>query len=152
MTDEIRGYSRQDDDPEDLEPVLEVDSAFLDALETLKVEKIMRFWSDSEDITLVYPGTEVACGKKSILDVWTSVSRGTSHLKIFLKPVNMMRFGDMAWIFRTGMIQSTHGYETLTVEIFSTNVYRREEATWKLVHLHASPSPHQPPYFDQILN
>jgi ketosteroid isomerase-like protein len=63
-----------------------------------------------------------------------------------------MRLGDLGWTFLSGSMVSTHGDETLTVEVFVTNIYRREEDGWKLMHHHAAPGPHQPAYLEQRLN
>ena len=141
-----------DDDMEDFEPVIEADVNFLRALETLDVKTIMSCWSDFDRITMLFPGVELARGQEEVEEAWATVAKNTSRLNIVLHPLSVMRLGDLGWTFLSGSMVSTHGDETLTVEVFVTNIYRREEDGWKLMHHHAAPSPHQPAYLEQRLN
>ena len=141
-----------DDDMEDFEPVVEADAKFLRTLETLDVKGIMHCWSDFERITMLFPGVELARGRQEIEKAWTKVAANTSRLNVMLQPISVMRLGDLGWTFLSGRMVSTHGDETLTVEVYITNIYRREEDGWKLLHHHAAPSPHQPAYLEQRLN
>ena len=133
-------------------PILEAESRFLDALETLDVDEIMACWADSDDVTLVYPGTDLAIGPEDVRSAWESVRRNTSRLETVLEPVTAARAGSMGWTFLVGTLVSTHGDETLSVEVYVTNIYRLEAGEWKLVHHHATPAPHQPSYLEQRLN
>lgn len=145
------GY-RMDDDMEDVEPVVEAELVFLGALEMLDVVKIMDCWSENEQATMVFPGTEMAKGLRSIRAAWESVSENTTKLNAVLRPILVNRLGDIGWTFLGGTLVSTHGDETLSVEVYVTNIYRREPEGWKLVHHHATPAPHQPSYLEQRLN
>lgn len=142
----------QNDDIEDIEPIVEADIRFLRALESLNAEKILSCWSTWNGTTLLFPGVDVARGWDSINEAWGTVSANTRHLNILLKPISIIRLGDFGFTFLSGSIISTHGDETLTVEVYMTNVYRREEDGWKLIHHHTSPAPHQPSYLEQRLN
>jgi ketosteroid isomerase-like protein len=141
-----------DDDMEDVEPVIDADTMFLMAMETLDVNRIMSCWSESDKITMLFPGTEVSRGPEAIRQAWEKVARNTRKLKVMLHPISVTRLGDMGWTFLTGNIISTHGDETLTVEVYVTDVFRREEDGWKLCHHHSAPGPHQPSYLEQRLN
>jgi ketosteroid isomerase-like protein len=141
-----------DDDMEDFEPVIEADVNFLRALETLDLKTIMSCWSEFDRITMLFPGVELARGREEVEDAWATVAKNTSRLNIVLHPLSVMRLGDLGWTFLSGSMVSTHGDETLTVEVFVTNIYRREEDGWKLMHHHAAPGPHQPAYLEQRLN
>jgi len=140
------------DDPEDIEPVIEAESEFLGALESLNVARIVRCWSDSDDCTMIFPGVEIARGEAAVRSAWEEVVKHTSRLKTVLRPIGYKRLGDLAWTFLGGTLVSTHGDETLSVEVYITNVYHREPGGWKLIHHHASPAPHQPSYLEQRLN
>jgi ketosteroid isomerase-like protein len=140
------------DDIEDVEPVIEAESMFLGALETLNVGKILECWSESDQVSMIFPGIEVARGPESIKQAWGRITENTSSLKLILRPISFMRLGDLGWTFLGGTIMSTHGDETLSVEVYVTNIYRREAGGWKIVHHHSTPSPHQPSYLEQRLN
>lgn len=141
-----------DDDMEDVEPVVEAETRFLRTVETLNPKKIMTCWSESERITMLFPGIGLAQGPRAVEEAWTTVARNTSNLRLVLQPVNLMRLGDLAWTFLSGSIVSTHGDETLTVDVYMTNIYRRESSGWKLLHHHTAPAPHQPTFLEQRLN
>ncbi len=140
------------DDIEDVEPVIDAESQLLGALETLDVNRIMNCWSESDQATLIFPGVEMARGSQAIRMAWVDVVDHTSKLNTVLKPVSFFRLGDMGWTFLSGTLMSTHGDETLSVEVYITNIYVRESGGWKILHLHAAPSPHQPSYLEQRLN
>ena len=140
------------DDIEDVEPVIDAESQFLGALETLDVNRIVACWSESEQATLVFPGVDMARGPAAIRMAWVEVADHTSKLRPVVKPVSYIRMGDMGWTFLSGTLMSTHGDETLSVEVYITNVYLRESEGWKLLHMHVAPSPHQPSYLEQRLN
>ncbi len=140
------------DDIEDIEPVIDAESMFLGALEMLDVGRIMSCWSDSDQTTFIFPGVDMAKGEVAIRLAWEEIARYTSSLNTVLRPVSFMRLGDMGWTFLSGTIVSTHGDETLSVEVYITNVYRREAGGWKIVHHHTTPAPHQPSYLEQRLN
>jgi ketosteroid isomerase-like protein len=149
---EMSDQSWFDDDMEDVEPVVDADSGFLHTIETLNVARIMRCWSESDQTTMLFPGIEPVKGSGAIRKAWETVSEFTRQLRVMMRPITVMRLGDIGWTFLTGDLISTHGDETLTVEVFMTNVYRREEDGWKMIHHHCSPGPHQPSFIEQRLN
>lgn len=140
------------DDIEDFEPVILVENDFINALESLNVSRIMECWSESDQAILIFPGIDVSRGIDAIRDSWEIVTRNTSQLKLLLTPISVMRSGDMGWTFLGGTLMSTHGDETLSIEVYVTNVYVREAGGWKIAHHHATPAPHQPSYLEQRLN
>jgi len=140
------------DEMEDVEPIIDADTAFLSALETLDVKRIMDQCSDSDSVTMVFPGVDLARGPLAVRLAWSRVSEQTTRLKTVLKPVTAIRMGDLGYVFLDGTILSTHGDETLSVEVYVTNIYIRESGGWKVLHHHATPAPHQPSYLEQRLN
>ena len=128
------------------------DSAFIAAIESLNVKKIMSCWSESENITMLFPGAEASGEPAAVRQAYETMVRNTSRIRVMLRPLAVMRMGDLGWIFSGGSLVSTHGDETLTVEVYITNIYRREEDGWKLIHHHSAPGPHQPSYLEQRLN
>jgi ketosteroid isomerase-like protein len=141
-----------DDDMEDVEPIVEAELVFLGALETLDVRRIMNCWSESDLSSMIFPGTEMARGVRGVRAAWESVAENTTKLKTVLKPIMVSRLGDIGWTFLGGTLVSTHGDETLSVEVYITNIYKREGEGWKLVHHHATPGPHQPSFLEQRMN
>jgi len=140
------------DDMEDIEPVIDAEVGFLGALESLNPQAIMRCWSDSDTSALVFPGIDVARGPMAISLAWVDIVENTSQLNVSLRPVSCIRRGDLAWTFLAGRLISTHGDETLSIEVYITNIWLREPDGWKLLHLNCCPAPHQPTWLEQRLN
>ncbi|HDS31060.1 MAG TPA: hypothetical protein ENN67_08465 [Firmicutes bacterium] len=140
------------DGMDDTEPIKEADADFFKVLESLDVEAIMECWAYEEPVSLLFPGVDIALERKMVEAQWEIVVNYTRELKTMLTHASVLRKGDMGFSFLTGRIMSTHGDETLTVEVYITNVYKLEEREWKLVHHHTTPAPHQPPFFEQRLN
>jgi ketosteroid isomerase-like protein len=141
----------QDSSAADVRPILDAQSEFFAAIESLDVERIMSCWSDSDQVSLMFPGADTARGVKSVREAWVSLEKYTSQIKVILEPITVMRSGDMGFAFLGGTIVSTHGDETLSVEVYVTNIFRLEASGWKLVHHHSTPAPHQPSYLEQRL-
>jgi len=114
------------DDMEDVEPVINAEAEFFNTLETLDVDKIMELWSDDDRVSIVFPGIDMAMGPISVRLAWSDIATHTSSLKADLEPFSYMRHGDLAWSFLAGRIISTHRDETLSIEVYITNFWRRE--------------------------
>jgi len=142
----------QDDDMEDFEPVIDADTHFFAALQTLNVEAIMSCWSESDEVTIIFPGIEMAKGPESVRLAIETITYHTSKLKAIMHPITVIRLGDIGWTFLGGTVVTTHGDETLSIEVYITNIYVRETDGWKIIHHHSTPGPSQPPYFEQRMN
>lgn len=139
-------------DIEKVEPVIDADSKFFGALQTLNVDAIMACWSESDDVTIIFPGIDAAKGRQDVRVAIETITYHTSKLKAVINPVTAMRHGDMGWTFLSGTLVTTHRDETLSIEVYITNIFRRESGEWKIIHHHATPGPSQPPYFEQRMN
>lgn len=140
------------DDIEDIDPVVDADSRFIDALQSLNVDAIMACWSDSDGITLIFPGIEMAKGPESVRAAVEVITDHTSKLQAVLHPISVMRHGDIGWSFLTGTLVTTYGDETLSIQVYVTNIFRREPGGWKILHHHSNPGPNQPTYLEQRMN
>jgi ketosteroid isomerase-like protein len=134
------------------EQIRQADQLFLVALESLDAEKITECFSRSDEASLLFPGTDLARGPRAIRSAWEEIAQHTRFLRTMMKPVTVMRVGPLGWSFLSGSLVSTHGDETLTVDVYMTNIYRLESGGWKLLHHHSAPAPHQPSFLEQRLN
>src|SRR3990172_1596830 len=134
---------QKDDRCDDAADILEAEEEFMRALTSLDVNLIMSHWSDTNEVSLLFPGTEAVSGHEAVRDAWELVARNTRHINLMLKPISAMQCENIGWTFLSGTVMTTHGDETLSVEVFVTNIYRLEDGDWKLVHLHSTPSPYQ---------
>jgi ketosteroid isomerase-like protein len=137
---------------EDASDVLDAEEEFHRALQTLDISIIMQHWSDSDDVSLLFPGTEAVTGYLAVRDAWRVVAANTREIKLMLEPLSALQCENVGWTFLHGTVMTTHGDETLSVQVYVTNIFRLEENEWKLVHTHSTPAPHQPTFLEQRLN
>lgn len=93
-------------------------------------------WSHSETVTTMHPigGREV--GWEQVKGPWGQVSQLASQGQIRLKDQLIQASGEMAYEVGIEHGQFKLAGEQISVEHRVTNVYRREDGTWKIVHHH----------------
>lgn len=98
-------------------------------------------WSHSEDITTMHPigGREVGWGE--VEGPWAQVGQLASEGKVSLSDQLIRVAGDMAYEVGVEEGQLTLAGEQIAVNHRVTNIYRREDGEWKIVHHHADISP-----------
>jgi ketosteroid isomerase-like protein len=98
-------------------------------------------WSHSATVTTMHPigGREV--GWDQVKGPWGQVSELASDGEIRLKDQLIQVSGDVAYEVGIEQGQFKLAGEQISVEHRVTNVYRREQGTWKIVHHHTDLSP-----------
>lgn len=98
-------------------------------------------WSHSESVTAMHPigGREV--GWNQVRPVWDQVASVASGGQIALADQLISVAGDMAYEVGVERGQATLAGERIAIEHRVTNVYRREDGAWKVVHHHTDLSP-----------
>lgn len=132
--------------------ILEAEEEFFQAVESLDVDLIMQCWSMENDVSMLFPGNEMVHGHLMVRKAWQNMAQNTREIRLMFTPISVVQGEDIGWSFSSGMVMSTHGDETLSIELFLTVIYRLDELDWKVVHLHATPSPFQQPFIEQRLN
>lgn len=98
-------------------------------------------WSHSATVTTMHPigGREV--GWDEVKGPWGQVSQLASGGQVNLNDQLIQVSGDMAYEVGTEQGQFTMAGEQVAINQRVTNIYRRENGTWKIVHHHADLSP-----------
>ena len=97
-------------------------------------------WSHSATVTTMHPigGREV--GWEEVKGPWEQVAQLSSGGQVKLSDQLIQVSGDMAYEVGTEQGQFTLAGEQVSIEHRVTNIYRRENGTWKIVHHHTDVS------------
>ena len=111
-------------------------------------------WSRRDPVTLLGAAATAPVGWKSVTEAQRSVaslfSNGTPlDFELIAADVN----GDLAYTVGYERCSvSVHGGPAKPVFLRATQIYRRENGEWKLVHRHADPAPGGSPATDTLKN
>jgi ketosteroid isomerase-like protein len=98
-------------------------------------------WSHSATVTTMHPigGREV--GWDQVQGPWGQVAQLASDAQISLNDQLIQVSGDMAYEVGLEQGQFTLAGEPVAIDHRVTNIYRRENGAWKIVHHHTDLSP-----------
>ena len=101
-------------------------------------------WAGQEAITCVHPGWPVAVGWDEVRATWLTILRNTAEIHFTVEDERIEVRGDLAWVVCVERLASRAGGSGSEGEVLATNVFRREEGRWRLVHHHGSPNVPRP--------
>jgi ketosteroid isomerase-like protein len=113
---------------------------FYSALNTMvngNADPLSEVWSHSATVTTMHPigGREV--GWESVGGSWSQVAKMATDGKIGIEDQVIQIDGNMAYEVGTERGQMTLAGKEVPIANRVTNVYRRENGDWKMVHHHA---------------
>ncbi|MFB6080247.1 MAG: nuclear transport factor 2 family protein [Haloferacaceae archaeon] len=116
---------------------------FYDALERMlngDAEPMSEVWSHRDDVTTMHPigGREV--GWDAVKEPWRAIADISENGEVTVTDRLLRVVGDLAYELATERASVTVAGHPLDVEHRATNVYRREDGEWKIVHHHTDPS------------
>jgi ketosteroid isomerase-like protein len=130
--------------PADVDAIRHLIAEYAKAVDTADVELVGQIWSNSPDVSFIHPlGHEH--GLDQVADhVFRHLMGETfSERKLSIKDVSIHAYGDTAWsefywdfaakLRKDGSPVATKGRET--------QIYRKEQGRWRLVHVHYSGMP-----------
>ncbi|WP_440989703.1 YybH family protein [Haloarchaeobius baliensis] len=120
--------------------VTDASDRFYDALERMAngdAEPMSAVWSHGDDVTTMHPigGREV--GWDAVANSWASVAELATDGRVTRGDQLVRVVGDLAYELVTERVDMTLGGESIDAEYRATNVYRREDGEWRVVHHHA---------------
>lgn len=125
----------------------EAEQAFYDALRRADLALMMRVWADDEEVVCIHPGGMRTIGHDAMQSAWQQIFTGGP---ITVQPICPM--------IMTTVMTSVHVLiEQLTVvteqgeksaHCYTTNIFHKSRAGWKMVLHHASHAPQNAGLFD----
>ncbi len=115
--------------------------AFYDALNKMlngDVDPMCELWSHADDVTYMGPLGDMQVGWQQVEDSWRHQTRMRMGGEVLPQEVSIVVAGEMGYAIciERGEDLRPDG-EPVLIDHRATNVWRREDGEWKMVHHHA---------------
>lgn len=120
----------------DAAAVLFVNEAFYDAFAARDVEAMKMLWSRKAPVTCVHPGWRPLVGRDPVMDSWAAILTNPGAPRISCHNPSAFLLGAVAYVLCYERIEGSF--------LTATNVFVREESSWRLVHHQAGPASEPP--------
>lgn len=120
--------------------VLEANRAFYDALERRSLPDMESCWSHTEDVSCIHPGWHRLDGWIDVARSWQAIFSNSRAWKVAEEEVRVVASPELSAVYCVERLESVGG-QGEPARMQATNIFRKEEGAWKLVHHHASPMP-----------
>jgi ketosteroid isomerase-like protein len=117
---------------------------FYDALNRMangKKGAMVGIWEESDAVTAMHPIGGRDIGWKAVGSSFDQVAGAASEAEIQLADQQLRVSGDFAYEIGIERGSFTMAGQKVSIEQRVTNIYRREDGGWKVVHHHADISP-----------
>ena len=102
---------------------------------------MMEVWSHGSDVTALHPLGGRETGWREVRGSWEQVAQEFSDGQVSIEGLVVVPLSDdVAYTLGTEHGQATLGDERVSIDWRVTNIYRREEGEWKMVHHHTDVS------------
>ena len=124
---------------QEIEAVREANDSFYRAFESLSLAAMEGVWLASDSIHCTHPGWPRRSGFAPVMQSWRAIFEGAFEMRFEVSDVDVSVEGDVAWVVCTETL-TTHAYDGISrASVEATNVFRRVDGEWRLVHHHGSP-------------
>lgn len=102
---------------------------------------MMDVWPHTSDVTTMHPIGEREVGWEQVEGPWQQVASLASAGQVAIKDPLIQVGGDLAYEVGNEVGDATIAGEVVAFGQRVTNIYRREDGVWKIVHHHTDKSP-----------
>ena len=100
--------------------------AFYLAFSTRDLEAMGALWARHAPVTCIHPGWSALIGRDAVMESWQAILTNPNSPAVDCRKSAAHLFGDVGYVIC---------YETLDQGILvATNIFVREEGTWKMTH------------------
>ncbi len=104
-------------------------------------EPMMEVWSHGSDVAIMPPSGGIVVGWEEVRTSWEQAAQTTFEGQVSQDDLVVVPLADdVAYTLGTEHGQAKLGEETVGIDWRVTNIYRREEGEWKIVHHHTDVS------------
>lgn len=115
-----------------------VEAAFYSAFASVDIEVMDQVWARRVEPLCVHPGGDLLRGRIAVMESWMEIFSGTAPPRIEHRLLGHYTSGDLAVHLVEELIQPSGRTAEAPNRVLATNVYTREEGSWRLVEHHAS--------------
>ena len=123
---------------QDLTQVLEVNTNFYRAFESLDIQRMAVVWARADHVRCVHPGWSLLSGWEAVKASWELIFSNTKEIRFTLTDVRVQIRGTVAWVILTENLLSQVQQDVTATSILATNIYEKTNGIWQMVHHHAS--------------
>lgn len=114
--------------------------AALNVMFTGELGPMQAIWSHRDDVTYMGPGGDFRVGWASVLESWQAQADMKLGGKVESTNLQITVGGELAVVQNREVGENTHARgRRHSVSIRATNVFRKEDGTWKMIGHHADP-------------
>ena len=111
--------------------VLFVNDAFYEAFRGCDLETMDELWARETPVACIHPGWRALFGREDVMESWQGIMEGTQPPDITCRAAQAFVVGDNAFVVCYEVIGNT--------ALVATNLFRKEQGAWRLVHHQAGP-------------
>ena len=124
---------------ETTDSLIEANTRFYRAFELFDIEEMNELWDKELAVTCIHPGWPLIQGRSEILQSWINIFNNTMVMQFTITESSITIEGEWGWIVCTESLRSVVNGKVNEGRVEATNIFRRVENQWYLVHHHGSP-------------
>lgn len=97
-----------------------------------------RVWNHSDDAVCIHPGWDLFTGWLAIRESWMTIFQNTSRMQFLITHAKIKVFGDIAVVVCLENIESTIHGQAIKSGVLATNIFKKLENDWLMIHHHGS--------------
>ena len=118
--------------------VAEANARFYRAFEALDVAAMDAVWVHADEVACIHPGWPLLTGWPAVRESWRAIFENTEEMRFSIADVRVGAAGELGWVTCTENILSEIQGRVAVTAILATNLFARVDATWLMIHHHAS--------------
>lgn len=130
--------SEQTMNPEE-NAVLEANTRFYQAFESLDIRRMDPIWVKEPYIRCIHPGWSVRSGWQAVRDSWVLIFNHTRGIRFRVTDTQVHLGGELAWVVCIERIETNDGDRWIESQVLATNLYERRDGGWYMILHHGSP-------------
>jgi ketosteroid isomerase-like protein len=123
----------------DEQAVRQANQEFYRAFESLELGRMESAWAHEGQVTCIHPGWPLAAGWSAVRDSWRTIFGNTERIRFEVTDEQVEVGDELAWVVCTEWLASRSAAGANRGAVLATNVFRRVDGAWRMVHHHASP-------------
>lgn len=124
---------------ETTDSLIKANTRFYRAFELFDIEEMNELWDKELAVTCIHPGWPLIQGRSEILQSWINIFNNTMVMQFTITESSIKIEGEWGWIVCTESLRSVVNGKVNEGRVEATNIFRRVENQWYLVHHHGSP-------------
>ena len=119
--------------------VEEANAAFYRAFELLDPGMMAEVWANDDSVRCVHPGWPMLAGRDAVMESWERIFDNAAMMQFDIADAEVTVEGSWAWVTCTERLTSVQGGRVAEGSVQTTNLFRKQDGRWLMVHHHGSP-------------